>query len=180
MTRPDKNAAKRDHILAAATALFAEAGLEGASLRAGYTPAALYFHFPSREAIYAEVLRDSLVRLKAAVERGAAQDGFRGATLALFDFYAAHPQELALGFYLGGGGLAPRGLGQGLDPGLNAALIAALAPMRALGGQEASTEAFALAVGLLVMSETRRIRLFGHSARALMESHLARLPQNPG
>jgi len=26
MTRPDKNAAKRDHILAAAKALFAEAG----------------------------------------------------------------------------------------------------------------------------------------------------------
>ena len=103
MTRPAKNAAKRDHILAAAKALFAEAGLEGASLRAiaaraGYTPAALYFHFPSREAIYAEVLRDSLARLKAAVEGGAAQDGFRGATLALFDFYAAHPQELALGF----------------------------------------------------------------------------------
>jgi len=48
MIRPAKNAAKRDHILAAAKALFAEAGLEGASLRAiaaraGYTPAALYF-----------------------------------------------------------------------------------------------------------------------------------------
>jgi len=167
MTRPDKNAAKRDHILAAAKALFAEAGLEGASLRAiaaraGYTPAALYFHFPSREAIYAEVLRDSLHRLQAAVAAGAALDGFRGAALALFDFYAVHPQELALGFYLGGGGLAPRG------------------PMRALGGQEAATEAFALAVGLLVMSETRRIRLFGLSARALMESHLARLPQRLG
>jgi hypothetical protein len=51
--------------------------------------------------------------------------------------------------------------------------------MRALGGQEVATEAFALAVGLLVMSETRRIRLFGLSARALMESHLARLPTSP-
>jgi len=30
------------------------------------------------------------------------------------------------------------------------------------------------------MSETRRIRLFGLSARALMESHLARLPQRLG
>ena len=118
--------------------------------------------------------------LPTAFADGAARDGFRGAALALFDFYAAHPQELALGFYLGGGGLAPRGLGQGLDPGLNAALVAALAPMRALGGQEAATEAFALAVGLLVMSETRRIRLFGLSARALMESHLARLPQRLG
>ena len=58
-------------------------------------------------------------------------------------------------------------------------LLAALAPMRAAGGQEAATEAFALAVGLLVMSETRRIRLFGLSARALMEAHLARLPTSP-
>ena len=110
---------------------------------------------------------------------GRAEVTSAAAALALFDFYAAHPQELALGFYLGGGGLAPRGLGQGLDPGLNAALMAALAPMRALGGQEAATEAFALAVGLLVMSETRRIRLFGLSARALMEAHLARLPTSP-
>jgi hypothetical protein len=62
---------------------------------------------------------------------------------------------------------------------VNAALLAALAPMRAAGGQEAVTEAFALAVGLLVMSETRRIRLFGLSARALMEAHLARLPTSP-
>jgi hypothetical protein len=62
---------------------------------------------------------------------------------------------------------------------LNAALLAALQPMRAFGGQEAATEAFALAVGLLVMSETRRIRLFGLSARALMEAHLARLSQRP-
>jgi hypothetical protein len=29
------------------------------------------------------------------------------------------------------------------------------------------------------MSETRRIRLFGLSARALMEAHLARLSQRP-
>ena len=178
MSRSDKNAAKRDHILAAAKALFAESGLEGASLRAiaaraGYTPAALYFHFPSREAIYGEVLRDSLARLQNAIAAGAAENGFRGAALALFDFYAAHPQELALGFYLGGGGLAPRGLGQGLDPALNAALLAALEPMRRLGGQEVAAEAFALAVGLLVMAETRRIRLFGLSARALMERHLA-------
>ncbi len=48
--------------------MFAQEGLEGASLRAiamraGYAPAALYFHFDSKEAIYAEVLRESLAAL---------------------------------------------------------------------------------------------------------------------
>lgn len=174
---PGKSAAKRGRILDAARALFAEGGLEGASLRAiaaraGYTPAALYFHFPSREAIYAELLRGSLARLAAAVAEGEGRDGFRGAALALFDFYAAHPQDLALGFYLGGGGLGPRGLGAGLDPELNAALLAALEPLLRLGGRRRAAAAFAQAVGLLVLGETRRIRLFGENPRALMESHL--------
>ena len=48
---------KRELILNAAKQIFAEEGLEGASLRAiavraGYTPAALYFYFESKEAIY--------------------------------------------------------------------------------------------------------------------------------
>src|ERR1700694_5149094 len=64
---------RRDLILDAAREVFAAKGLEGASLRAiatraGYTPAALYFHFDSKEAIYAEVLRASLVSLGTAVE----------------------------------------------------------------------------------------------------------------
>src|SRR5712672_3351090 len=63
---------KRELILDAAREVFAAEGLEGASLRAiatraGYTPAALYFHFDSKEAIYAEVLRGSLTSLGAAV-----------------------------------------------------------------------------------------------------------------
>lgn len=63
---------KRELILAAAKDVFAEQGLEGASLRAiavraGYTPAALYFHFDSKEAIYAELLKASLASLGDAV-----------------------------------------------------------------------------------------------------------------
>ena len=54
---------KRELILDAARKVFEAEGLDGASLRAiaagaGYTPAALYFHFEFKEAIYAEVLRD--------------------------------------------------------------------------------------------------------------------------
>src|SRR5262245_14095201 len=63
---------KRNLILDAARKVFEADGLDGASLRAiaaaaGYTPAALYFHFESKEAIYAEVLKGSLASLGQAV-----------------------------------------------------------------------------------------------------------------
>ena len=65
---------KRELILDAARKVFEADGLEGASLRAiaaaaGYTPAALYFHFESKEAIYAEVLRCSLANLGQTICR---------------------------------------------------------------------------------------------------------------
>jgi AcrR family transcriptional regulator len=65
---------KRGLILDAARKVFEVEGLDGASLRAiaaeaGYTPAALYFHFDSKEAIYAEVLQASLASLSDAVGR---------------------------------------------------------------------------------------------------------------
>src|SRR6185295_8924433 len=85
---------KRGLILDAARKVFEAEGLEGASLRAiasaaGYTPAALYFHFESKEAIYGEVLRRSLANLEATVKRqtGRAKqpsDRFRAAALAFF------------------------------------------------------------------------------------------------
>src|SRR6185295_10703651 len=83
---------KRGLILDAARKVFEAEGLDGASLRAiasaaGYTPAALYFHFDSKEAIYAEVLRHSLVNLGAAVGRATgrsktATDRLRAAAMA--------------------------------------------------------------------------------------------------
>ena len=48
-------------MLDAARTVFAEAGIEGASIReiakkAGYTPGAIYSYFESKEAIYAALL----------------------------------------------------------------------------------------------------------------------------
>src|SRR5499433_2857997 len=65
---------KRSLILDAARKVFEAEGLDGASLRAiaasaGYTPAALYFHFESKEAIYAEILCGSLKNLGLAIGR---------------------------------------------------------------------------------------------------------------
>ncbi len=178
---------KRGLILGAARKVFEADGLDGASVRAiaaaaGYTPAALYFHFESKEAIYAEVLRDSLGNLRAAVDAAivrakAPTDRLRAAAMAFFRFYAENPRDLDLGFYLFRGGMKPHGLGKERDQSLNAALAAALHPIaeaaEALGAsrEEAKllvVETFAHAAGLLLLAHTGRIRMFGASAANLM------------
>ncbi len=185
------SAHKRALILDAARAIFEEDGLEGASLRAiagraGYTPAALYFHFESKEAIYAAVLHESLAALRAAVDQavdGAAGPAarFRAAGMAFFDFYAARPRDLDLGFYLFRGGMRSAGLGRDNDAALNAALEATLMPIAAaaeeLGADRAEAgrimvDCFAHAAGLLLLAHTGRIRMFAASAPALMAAHL--------
>ena len=183
---------KRGLILDAARKVFEAEGLDGASLRAiagaaGYTPAALYFHFDSKEALYAEVLRLSLANLGAAVGRATlrsktAKDRLRAAAMAFFRYYADNPRDLDLGFYLFRGGMKPQGLGKERDEVLNAALLAALAPIAdaalALGtsGDDAKVlmvETFAHAAGLLLLAHTGRMRTFGTSAPHLMERFVA-------
>ena len=182
---------KRELILDAARKVFASEGLEGASLRAiatraGYTPAALYFHFDSKEAIYAEVLRDSLASLGGAVDKAVARTRgpkqmLRAAAIAFFRYYAENPRDLDLGFYLFRGGMKPAGLGHARDEELNAALEAALHPIaEAAEGLGASRQAanflmvdcFAHAAGLLLLLHTGRIRMFGASAPDLMDQYV--------
>jgi AcrR family transcriptional regulator len=189
--RPAGRALKRTLILEAARAVFESEGLDGASLRAiaakaGYTPAALYFHFDSKEAIYAEVLQASMARLGRAMKRRVARapdpaGRLRAAALGFFEFYRKNPRDLDLGFYLFRGGMKPRGLGPERDRALNAALAAQLEPIAAaaqtLGADRAAAErlmveCFAHAAGLLLLAHTGRIRMFGASAPALMESYV--------
>jgi len=179
---------KRGLILDAARKVFETEGLDGASLRsiaqaAGYTPAALYFHFESKEAIYAEVLRLSLARLGHAVSRAVVRakapgDQLRAAAMAFFRYYADNPRDLDLGFYLFRGGMKPHGLGKERDETLNSALEAALLPIataaEALGARREQAkllmvDTFAHAAGLLLLAHTGRIRMFGASAASLME-----------
>jgi AcrR family transcriptional regulator len=182
---------KRELILDAARKVFEADGLDGASVRAiaaaaGYTPAALYFHFESKEAIYAEVLRTSLDNLGRAVSgsilRTRTPAGrLRGAAMAFFRYYADNPRDLDLGFYLFRGGMKPHGLGKERDEVLNSALESALRPIaeaaRALGArnEEANllmVDTFAHAAGLLLLAHTGRIRMFGASAANLMERYV--------
>jgi AcrR family transcriptional regulator len=179
---------KRELILNAARSVFEAEGLEGASLRAiaagaGYTPAALYFHFESKEAIYAEVLRSSLESLEQTVARAVSRakapaDRLRAAAMAFFRYYSDNPKDLDLGFYLFRGGMKPRGLGKERDDILNRALESALKPVahaaQDLGArrEEAASlmaDIFAHAAGLLLLANTGRMRMFGASAPHLME-----------
>jgi AcrR family transcriptional regulator len=182
---------KRGLIVDAAREVFAAEGLEGGSLRAiatqaGYTPAALYFHFDSKEAIYAEVLQGSLAALGQAVDQavGGAKDDaarLRAAALAFFRFYAENPRDLDLGFYLFRGGMKPKGLGRARDEALNESLENALRPVataaQALGASQGEAEmlmvdTFAHATGLLLLLHTGRIRMFGASAAERMEAYV--------
>src|SRR3984893_5594321 len=179
---------KRSLIMDAARQVVEGEGLEGASVRAiataaGYTPAALYFHFESKEAIYAEVLRQSLADLREAVARAITHaktpaDRLRAAAMAFFRYYADNPRDLDLGFYLFRGGMKPHGLGKERDEILNAALESALHPIaaaaQALGARSEDAkllmvDTFAHAAGLLLLAHTGRIRMFGASAPSLME-----------
>jgi AcrR family transcriptional regulator len=185
------NGYKRELILGSAREVFAADGLEGASLRAiathaGYTPAAIYFHFDSKEAIYAELLRGSLASLGAAVDaavvktRGSKQK-LHSAAMAFFRFYADNPRDLDLGFYLFRGGMKPAGLGRTRDQELNAALEAALHPIAAAAERLGATrqkanmlmvDCFAHATGLLLLLHTGRIRMFDASAPDLMDAYI--------
>jgi AcrR family transcriptional regulator len=179
---------KRGLIMDAARRVFEAEGLDGASLRAiakaaDYTPAALYFHFESKEAIYAEVLRESLDDLRTAVARASTRAKtpaarLRSAAMAFFKYYADNPRDFDLGFYLFRGGMKPHGLGKERDEALNAALELAMHPIadaaQALGARREQArllmaDIFAHAAGLLLLAHTGRIRMFGASAPHLME-----------
>jgi len=179
---------KRGLILDAARKVFEAEGLDGASLRAiagaaGYTPAALYFHFESKQAIYAEILCGSLKNLGLATGRAVSRakmpsERLRAAATAFFRYYADNPRDLDLGFYLFRGGMKPQGLGKERDEVLNAALELAMQPIadaaQALGARREEArwlmaDIFAHAAGLLLLAHTGRIRMFGASAPQLME-----------
>jgi AcrR family transcriptional regulator len=184
---------RRELVLDAARSAFFELGMEKTSIReiaqrAGYTPGAIYSYFASKEEMYGALLGESLERLNDRVARAlrsARNDAprLRAASRAFFDFYREHPRDLDLGFYLFQG-MKPRGLTPQLNDALNARLRDALQPtqdaLQGLGlsvkkALEEVTALFAHAVGLLVLSHTGRIRMFGQTSDDLFDDYVTRL-----
>jgi len=182
---------KRELILDGARTVFAERGLEGASIRAiaaaaGCTTGAIYPYFSGKEEIYAELLAESLENLRAELEAAAGGDvraRLNQTARAFFSFYRQRPGDLELGLYLFQG-VRPRGLGRELDRRLNAQLAAALAVIRAplaeLAGSDvtASVELAALftwLTGLLIVEHTGRIKVVEATADPLLDHYLETL-----
>jgi AcrR family transcriptional regulator len=184
--REDLGAFKRANILAAAREVFAEHGLDRATLRqiaaaAGYVAGTLYLHFESKEAIYGALLADSLDRLAVAVD-AAVGEGAEAAFLAFHRYYADNAEELDLGLYLFRG-TGRRGLDPVLDQQLNDRLRAivdtlasALAAATGRPWREAHRDTVALAsfmVGCLIMGGTGRLGMLGYAAEDLVRQRVA-------
>lgn len=185
---------KRTMIREAAKAVFVDKGIDGASMRqiakvAGWTTGALYQYFESKEDLYAEVLRDSLIGLHRHVSSAAehASTGkTRAALHALWSYYDAHSEEFDLGFYLYNG-TKPVGLNHKLDRELNAKLddtVRTIADSLVLDGFATVSDAHRLAMahttsvfGLVLVTKTGRLRTIGegHSPEDLLEVYFAHL-----
>lgn len=184
---------KRQLILDAARRVFENQGLLGANMRAianeaGYTASAIYNHYTSKEAIYGDLLAQSLDRLNDAVNE-AAQEGasprkrIEKNALVFYDFYLNYPRELDLGFYLFQG-MKPLGLTPELNERLNQRLREALRGVEhglvALGcsataAARETTALFGQCVGLLLLTHTGRIRMFGQDGRKLFTAYVKKL-----
>ncbi|MBL8373075.1 TetR/AcrR family transcriptional regulator [Accumulibacter sp.] len=186
------NQARRSLILDAARSAFFELGLDGASLReiakrAGYTPGAIYSYFANLEEIYGALLGESLERLNQVVEAAkgwsdssSATELLRAKAEAFYVFYRENPKELDLGFYLFDG-MKPRGLTPELNHELNEQLLAALQPVQlqlealGLSTEQAVIETsavFAHIVGVLILKNTGRSRLFKQNPDQLFERYM--------
>ena len=179
---------KRDRILSAAREVFAERGLENTTMRqiaaaAGYVAGTLYLHFDSKEAIYAALVRESLVRLDAAIETARA-DGARAALLSFYNYYAENADELDLGLYLFSG-TGRRGLTPELDQDLNdrlrqivEKLVAAYRSAANVPPSDAHRKVVGLAtfmVGCLIMGGTGRLGMLGYSGVDMVEQRIDEL-----
>lgn len=182
---------RQDAVLAAAQQVFAETGLEGATMRAiaqaaGYTAGAVYSYYPTKEAIYAEILSHSLAELRTAIGgaiAGASGDeaALRAAIHAVYEFYRSRPRHLDLGLYVFQG-LRPRGLGPKLDRQLNSRLILALQKIAGtvvrlgrLSPLEAHRETVAALChlfGVLVMAGTGRLKILDSDPGMLIDHYL--------
>lgn len=167
---------RREAIVAAAARVFQSHGLAGASMRliareAGCTTGAIYPHFGGKEALYAEVLAQSLRALYDSVRRAVQEvpepRRGRAAVQAFYDYYRAHPLELSLGLYLYQGA-RPVGLSRDLDHALNRSLesvFRVITEALAAGGHDQprmrATGGVSHAVGVLIMNQTGRLKVLG-------------------
>lgn len=197
MTAREGSELTRHRIVAAAEAVFGRHGLERTSLRAiataaGVTAPAIYTYFATKEELYGEIIRDSLDELRARLDAlaggGSPQAELRAALFAYYAYYRDRPQQLDLGLYLFSG-VGPAGITPAIDRDLNRRFVGTIdrlaAFFRAAGGgtaaacKAAATAAAVHAIGLVIMSGTRRLRLLRQDGDALMRTYISTALSTP-
>jgi AcrR family transcriptional regulator len=134
---------RKEEIVAEATRLFAERGYEGASMgdlaeRVGLRKASLFHHFPSKEVLYATVLRELMENVKVAILSAALAEGsfaerLDALTEGLTDVLSAQPYaaRLLVREAMDWGPVMKGGLGRTINDVLAAGLEFAKAGQRA-------------------------------------------------
>jgi AcrR family transcriptional regulator len=181
-------AAKQAAILNAACRVFEEHGLERATMReiaarAGVTTGAIYPVFPSKEALYAALLKQSLQALANAVERAShrprrSEKPHEAAARAFLEYYLERPFEVNLGLYAFHG-LKRQGVGRSLSNELDAALVSTVRrlspdPGHASNGlpDAGAMQVFVHLIGLLTLELSGRLQIGRSSARTLLQAFL--------
>lgn len=184
---------KREAILQAARKIFGRDGLEAATLRAiaaeaGIAVGTVYLHYPSKEALYADMLAaslsDLLKTLREAVAKVPENERLLAGALAFYRFYRERPDDLYLGLYLAQG-LKPVGLTPELDRLLNGRLIQCytvlgegMRHLAALDAESMRAETVSLAAsltGALVLEATGRLKILGDSGEAVVRRQVETL-----
>ena len=183
---------KHRTILDAAFKVFSEKGPDKATMReiaaeAGVTTGAVYSMFDGKDALYAELLEESLDRLHGFVERRHAEAStpeaaLRAAVTAFYEYYAPRVFEVSLGMH-SFGGLKPGSLGEDWDKRLNRNLNATLdimaqavlayrprTPPERVAALRASI--FSSLLGTLVLLHTGRARSIGSDAEEILRVHV--------
>lgn len=167
--RPAHRPSRRDDVLAAGTVEFVERGFASVSVtdiakRAGMTPAAVYYHFPTKEDVLLALVGrtgDAITALCAeSIEAAAVED----AVTALIDRFLAwmetHPADARLYSQSSQGATADV---EALRRDQRSHQVTALlnGPLKAARGLMSATELRVVAIALLV--------LFGETTRLLSE-----------
>jgi TetR/AcrR family transcriptional regulator len=183
---------KRRTILDAATAIFSTKGVKKATMRAiaeeaEVTTGSLYSMFGGKEAIYAELLAESLARLHIYVKEKTAKaktpsQAVRTAVKAFYDYYEPRLFEAQLGVY-SINGIQSDDLDKEQAQKLNKALIATLeifadtirsaAPDLSNKQVRAERDAiFAVLLGVLSLAFTKRASSINTTPDAVLKTHL--------
>jgi AcrR family transcriptional regulator len=178
----------KERIMAAALRIFAESGLNGASMRAiakacGYTPGAIYPYFESKEHLYAEILTGSLQRIDAILLQVKAsgddpQDKLEAVVLAVYDYYTSHIEEFRLSYYLFENN-KQKGLNRALNTDLNNRVERLLGHFRSaieeIDEGEARLETLAVyghLTGILLLQSTGRFKVLNADGRDLISRYV--------